>query len=68
MSYRIGDRNMPGPGDPETWPACTGHPMDPRSEPREWDDLTTDEKIEELVEQYEARELARMYLKAKGEL
>lgn len=26
-------RNMPGPGDPETWPPCTGHPMDPRTPP-----------------------------------
>jgi hypothetical protein len=24
-------RNMPGPNDPECWPACTGHPMDPRT-------------------------------------
>ena len=21
---------LPGPGDPETWPAYTGHPNDPR--------------------------------------
>lgn len=25
-------RNMPGPGDPETWGPCTGHPNDPRTE------------------------------------
>jgi hypothetical protein len=24
-------RNMPGPGDPETWGPCTGHPNDPRT-------------------------------------
>ena len=23
--------NLPGPGDPETWGPCTGHPMDPRT-------------------------------------
>lgn len=21
-----------GPGDEQTWPACTGHPLDPRTE------------------------------------
>ncbi len=25
-------KNLPGPGDPETWGPCTGHPMDPRTE------------------------------------
>jgi hypothetical protein len=24
--------DAPGPGDPETWPASTGHPNDPRTE------------------------------------
>jgi hypothetical protein len=24
-------RNMPGPGDPETWGPCTNHPNDPRT-------------------------------------
>lgn len=28
MSYTL--RTMPGPGDPETWGAPTGHPHDPR--------------------------------------
>lgn len=28
---KIDDRKMPGPGDPETWGPCTGHPLDPRT-------------------------------------
>ena len=28
---KIDPRNMPGPGDPETWGPCTGHPGDPRT-------------------------------------
>lgn len=24
-------RDIPGPGDPETWPPCNGHPLDPRT-------------------------------------
>ena len=24
--------DLPGPGDPETWGPCTGHPLDPRTE------------------------------------
>ena len=28
---KIDSRNMPGPGDPETWGPCTGHPGDPRT-------------------------------------
>ena len=50
-------RNMPGPGDPETWPVCTGHPMDPRTpEP------LPDEEcgVEELCERYSGEELATM--------
>ena len=31
MSYRMGDMNMPGRGDPETWGPCLGDPMDPRT-------------------------------------
>ena len=37
----------PGPGDEVTWPPCTGHPNDPRSEPDERDfvDLTREEQL-----------------------
>lgn len=28
----------PGPGDPETWGPCTGHPLDPRTDDDEWSD------------------------------
>ncbi len=27
----LNNHRMPGPNDPECWPACTGHPMDPRT-------------------------------------
>ena len=29
--YRPPFNNMPGPGDPETWGPCAGHPLDPRT-------------------------------------
>jgi hypothetical protein len=63
---KIGDHNMPGPGDPETWPAYSGHHNDPRApdeDDREWDDLSDDEKIAQLLE-LPQRELAIMYLDA----
>lgn len=44
---------MPGFGDAATWPACTGHPLDPRTEAD--DDLLTED---------EAREIAREELEA----
>ena len=54
-------RNLPGPGDPETWPACTGDPMDPRSPERPaFEDLTPEQQLDELCELYDARELAAM--------
>ena len=31
MRYKYPFTNMPGPGDPETWGPCTGHPGDPRT-------------------------------------
>jgi len=31
MAYKYPFTNIPGPGDPETWGPCTGHPMDPRT-------------------------------------
>jgi hypothetical protein len=31
MRGRYNERNMPGPGDPETWGPCVGHPNDPRT-------------------------------------
>jgi len=33
--------DLPGPGDPETWGPCTGHPMDPRTPDEEglFDDM-----------------------------
>ena len=58
---KCGDPNMPGPGDPETWPRCTGHPMDPRTPEQDYDAMTPDEQIEELCETYSDRELAEMY-------
>jgi len=61
---KIGDRNMPGPGDEETWPACTNHPLDPRTpEP-----LPDDEcDVEELCERYGASDLAVMLQAAFAE-
>jgi len=38
---------MPGAGDVATWPACTGHPMDPRTEA---DDLLTEDEAREQAE------------------
>ena len=63
MTYRIGDMNMPGRGDQETWPACTGHPNDPRTpEPLEWEAMTREQQVEDLVQNFSAVELATMYL------
>lgn len=47
-TYRFGD-SLPGPGDPETWPAYIGHPNDPRGDPDESvdDDWTAEEIAEE---------------------
>ena len=57
-------RNLPGPGDPETWPACNGDPMDPRTP----ESLPDDEcDVEELCERYGERELAEMYQAAAVE-
>ena len=57
-------RNMPGPGDPETWPACTGHPMDPRT-PAEvpFDERSREAQLEILVERFTREELAEKYIK-----
>jgi len=30
---------MPGPGDWQTWPPCTGNPLDPRTEEEPDDDF-----------------------------
>ena len=63
MTYRMGDMNMPGRGDQETWPACTGHPNDPRTpEPPEWEAMTREQQVEDLVQNFSAVELATMYL------
>ena len=61
---KLGDRNMPGPGDPETWGPCTGHPMDPRT-PESLPDNECD--VEELCEHYSERELAEMFQVASKE-
>ena len=34
-------RNFPGPNDPECLPACTGHPMDPRTPDDDTPDYAT---------------------------
>ena len=61
---KLGDRNMPGPGDPETWGPCTGHPMDPRTP----ESLPDDEcDVEELLERYVASDLAVMFQAALAE-
>lgn len=61
---RLGDPNCPGPGDPETWGPCTGHPMDPRTpEPIPDDECSA----EELCERYDALELAGMLIIANAE-
>ena len=52
-----------GYGDPATWPACTNHPNDPRTEPdeRDWDELCRDERRARLAELSHA-ELVDEYL------
>ena len=45
---KIGDMNMPGPGDEKTWPACTNDPMDPRTP--EDDTTSVDEAIDVLMQ------------------
>lgn len=46
---RYNHRNMPGPGDEITWPPCTGHPGDPRT-----DDLfpPEEDESEDLESEY----------------
>jgi hypothetical protein len=34
-----------GPGDPETWGPCTGHPMDPRTDPPDEEQQTADANL-----------------------
>ena len=46
-------RNMPGPGDPETWGPCTNHPNDPRTPDdtgrfEEVRERMTDERVADL--------------------
>jgi len=48
---KIDSRNMPGPGDVETWGPCTGHPGDPRTE----DPTETAEFEEKQREMWEER-------------
>jgi len=40
-------RNLPGPGDPETWGPATSHPNDPRNDP--WEDEYEDTLVEVAV-------------------
>jgi hypothetical protein len=40
-----------GPGDAQTWPVCTGHPMDPRA-----DDFEPSDEIDERVHALEEAE------------
>lgn len=40
-------RDLPGPGDIATWPACTGHPMDPRTEA---DDFLSEDDAKEAAQ------------------
>lgn len=49
---QFNEHNMPGPGDPETWPPCTGHPNDPRT-PEAYED--SDEYKERKQEIFEER-------------
>jgi len=64
MSNRI-SRPAYGPGDPQTWPPCTGHPNDPRTpEPPEWDQMTDEQKIAELMGEFTAKQLARQQVEA----
>ena len=72
MTYRMGDMNMPGPGDPETWPACTGHPNDPRAPDDNdlavlWSLMSRREKQSWLTENMTADELADHLLEATDE-
>lgn len=42
IEARYNDVNMPGPGDEATWPAYTGHPLDPRNDGYDDDENNTD--------------------------
>lgn len=46
MRSRYSTNDMPGPGDPETWPPYTGHPNDPRADDEE--DEVEDPRIEQI--------------------
>ena len=37
-------KNLPGPGDEETWGPCTGHPLDPRTPDMHYTDDQIGEK------------------------
>lgn len=56
MSY------TPGPGDPETWPECSGHPHDPRTPENDSND-TTEEAI--FLVRTVATSAARAYREGK---
>ena len=60
---RYNERNLPGYGDQQTWPACSGHLNDPRTE----DDMklahnhvsTPEEHVEYWLYEQACKELAR---------
>mgnify|MGYP001826953003 FL=1 len=62
---KIDSRNMPGPGDPETWGPCTGHPGDPRTV----DPTETAEFEEKQREMWEERisDINGWFIEAIGE-
>ena len=39
-----------GPGDEQTWGACTGHPLDPRTEDTDTDDEQPEDDFEPDLE------------------
>ncbi len=50
-------RNMPGPGDEETWSPYSGHPLDPR-QPLEEDSQTREEAKLEIMDQRIMKDIA----------
>ena len=57
---------LPGPGDESTWPACTGHPNDPRTpEAPDYEELDLAGKIRYLVDVYTPEQLAEFLISAE---
>lgn len=60
--------NLPGYGDPQTWPACTNHPNDPRTDGDGREEWESNRCFVEFIDGDEIEEILTELLYGKPEI